>query len=31
MVFKSWQGKNEVKVKCTLVPLAKKADHNEAV
>lgn len=31
MVFKSVQGKDEVKVKCTLVPLAKKADHNEEI
>jgi hypothetical protein len=25
------QGKDEVKVKCTLVPLGKKADHNEEI
>jgi hypothetical protein len=31
MVFKSVQGKDEVKVKCTLVPLAKKADRNEEI
>jgi hypothetical protein len=31
MVFKSVQGKGEVKVKCTLVPLGKKADHNEEI
>ena len=31
MVFKSVRGKDEVRVKCTLVPLAKKADHNEEI
>ncbi len=31
MVFKSVQGKDQVKVKCTLVPLEKKADHNEEI
>jgi len=31
MVFQSVQGKEEVKVKCTLVPLAKKADRNEEI
>ncbi len=31
MVFKSKLGKDEVKVKCTLVPLTKKADHNEEI
>ena len=31
MVFKSVQGKDEVKVKCTLVPLAKKADQSEEI
>jgi phage terminase large subunit GpA-like protein len=31
MVFKSVQGKDEVKVKCTLVPLAKKADRSEEI
>ena len=31
MVFKSVKGKDEVKVKCTLVPLPKKADHNEEI
>jgi acyl-CoA hydrolase len=31
MVFQSVQGKNEVKVKCTLVPLATKADRSEEI
>ncbi len=31
MVFKSVQGKDEVKVKCTLVLLEKKADRNEEI
>lgn len=31
MVFKSVQGKDQVKVKCTLVPLEKKADRNEEI
>ena len=31
MVFKSAHSKDEVKVKCTLVPLAKKADRSEEI
>lgn len=31
MVFKSLHGKDEVKVKCTLVPLSKKAEQNEEI
>ncbi len=31
MVFKSLHGKDEVTVKCTLVPLAKKADQNQEI
>jgi hypothetical protein len=31
MVFKSVQGEDEVKVNCTLVPLAKKADRNREI
>jgi hypothetical protein len=31
MVFKSARGKDEVKVKCALVPRAKKADRSEEI
>jgi len=31
MVFKNLHGKDEIKVKCTLVPLAKKAERSEEI